>query len=136
MSEAAQEEQRKLPTLLPDFIGLAEFKRQDWVAQVGMNVIPEDLLDPAFWAHVCGQFKPLDTIEVRWEDGSLIHHFRVLWCDKTYANVKLTGTEKLGAIVPEKDLASDTHMVEWKGVLSYCVIRKSDRQIVQSHLDF
>lgn len=133
MSEAAKDE-RKLPILLPERIGLAEFKRQDWVAQVGLDVTEKDILDPAFWAHVCEHFRKLDTIEVRWEDGSLIHHLRILWCDRTYANVKLVGTEKLGKIVPDKDLSSAKYIAEWKGDLEWCVIRKADRQVMQPGL--
>lgn len=133
MSETAKDE-RKLPTLLPDDIGLAEHERHDWVVQVSLDVTPDDILDPAFWAHVCERFQKLDAIEVRWEDGSLIHHLRVLWCDRTYANVKLVGTEKLGKIVPDKDMSSATFYGDWKGKKEWCVIRKSDNQIVQTNL--
>ncbi len=128
------EDARKLPTLLPDGIGLAEFKRHDWVVQVGLNVRESDILDSAFWAHVCGDFKQLDKVEVRWEDGSKIHNLRVLWCDKTYANVKLISEEKLGKIVPNESMESKKYLAEWKGDKGYCVIRKSDRQIIQAHL--
>ncbi len=124
--------ERKIPTLLPERIGLAEFKRQDWVVVVPMDVLEADILDPGYWAHVCAQFKPLDTLEVRWEDGSLIHNLRVLWCEKTYANVKLVSTEKLGKIVPAADLESKRFIAEWKGHLKWTVLRKTDRQIVAS----
>ena len=124
--------ERKIPTLLPERIGLAEFKRRDWVVSVPMDVLPEDIIDPGYWAHVCAEFKPLDTLEVRWEDGSLIHNLRVLWCEKTYANVKLVSIEKLGTIVPAADLESKRFIAEWKGHLKWTVLRKADRQIVAS----
>lgn len=133
MSETAKEE-RKLPILLPERIGLAEFKRQDWVAQVGLDVTEKDILEPAFWAHVCQLFKKLDTIEVRWEDGSLIHHLRVLWCDRAYANVKLIGTEKLGKIVPDKDMMSNKYSTDWKGDMEWCVTRIADHRVMQTNL--
>ncbi len=124
--------ERKIPTLLPDGIGLAESKRHDWVVSVSMDTTADDILDPAFWAHVCEHFVPLDTIEVRWEDGSLIHNLRVLWCERTYANVKLVSIEKLGEIVPKSDLESKRFKAEWRSNLKWTVIRKTDRQIVAS----
>lgn len=132
--EQTAEDERKLPTLLPDGIQLSEFKRQDWVVQVGLDVRESDIVDSAFWTHVCGQFKQLDKIEVRWEDGHKIHNLRVLWCDKTYANVKLISVEKLGKIIPDESMSSSKFEAVWKGELGYCVIRKSDRQMVQTHL--
>lgn len=137
MSEAAavkKETKAPVNTILPDKFGLAEHKRRDWVADVKPTVKPDEILVPAFWAHVAEQMNPLDTIEVRWEDGSRIQHLRVLWCERTYAKVKVVSEELLGEITVDAPEGSQLHKIDWKGpTLKFCVIRLRDNEIVHQN---
>ena len=135
MSEAAvaKKDTRKVQTVLPAMFGLAEHKRHDFVCDVKPDVTVDDVCDPAFWSHVADQMDPLDTIEVRWEDGSKILQLRVLWCERTFAKVKVISTETLDEIPANQEVKSLKHRVEWKGpTQKHCVIRNSDNAILQS----
>ena len=127
MSEA-----RKVHTALPPDIGLAEEYRQDWVVNVKADVHKDEVLDPAFWAHVAEMMKPFDTIEVRWEDGSLIRNLRVVWAQKGYARVHLVSDEELEKVNPDSEVKSMTYEVRWKGpVKRFAVIRRKDQKEIQ-----
>lgn len=135
MSEAtvAKVEKKQTATVLPQMVGLAEHKRHDFVADVKPDVTIEQICDPAFWSHVAEQMDPLDTIEVRWEDGSKIVQLRVLWCERTFAKVKVISTEILDEVEANQEVKSMKHRVEWKGnVQKHCVIRNSDNAVLQS----
>src|SRR5690349_19984275 len=86
---------KSAPVIMPDRIGLAEHKRQDWVADVPVGIRVEDLLAPEYWAHKSIEFKPYDTIEARADDGSYIDYLRVLYADRSYANVILEHVVKI-----------------------------------------
>lgn len=120
------------PMCMEAQIGRAEHKRNDWVIDVPETLTPEDLLVPGYWAHVSGDMSPLDKIEARWEDGSKIAHYRVIFAERTYAKVKLLHVEDLEA--PEEGSApadSLLHEIAWKGPMKrFAVIRKTDRAIV------
>ena len=122
------------PTITPgDAFGPAESKRNVWVADIDPKLIVDDILEPGYWAHVAAQMTPMDLIEARWEDGARIVTLRVLYCERTYAKVRLVATEELGGIVAEAPESVKKHYVEWKGTtLKHCVIRKSDGMVVSS----
>ena len=135
MTEAAvaKKETKNTPTILPQMFGLAEHKRHDFVADVKPEVTLEEVSDPAFWSHVSDQMDPLDTIEVRWEDGSKIAHLRVLWCERTFARVKVISVETLDEVQANQEAKFLKHRVEWKGsVQKHVVIRNSDNAVIQS----
>lgn len=130
---AATASVKKPHSILTDRFGLSEHKRHDWVADVAPDVTVEDVLNPAFWAHVSEQMDPLDTIEVRWEDGSKIVQLRVLWCERAFAKVKLISKEDLGDLSANAEAKSELYRVEWKGpTMRHAVIRNSDNAILQS----
>lgn len=135
MSEAAvaKKETKQVPTILPAMFGLAEHKRHDWVADVKPDVTVDQVCDPAFWSHVAEQMDPLDTIEVRWEDGSKIVQLRVMWCERAFAKVKVISKETLDEITANAEAKSDKYRVEWKGpAMKHAVIRNSDNAVLQS----
>lgn len=121
------------PTLMPESMGLAESKRHDWVVDVSPGWMLEQVMEPAFWAHVAPQMEPLDRIEVRWEDCSMIAHLRVLYCERTYAKVALISKEDYGRISAEIPDSALKHRIEFKGTtLKFAVIRNSDNAMIQS----
>lgn len=127
MPEAAR---KQSPILMPDRMGLAEHKRQDWVVEIPVGLTLEDVMQPGYWAHVAAQMDPLDTVQCRWEDGSLIAWFVVKFCERNYATLVLDRKLELGQ---EREVPQQTmkHKVEWKGpVLRFCVIRMSDQQVI------
>ena len=123
------------PSVLPNQFSLAQYKRNDWVAEIHHKYTVNDILDPAFWAHVAAEMNPFDIIEARWEDGSRIVNLRVVYCERTYAKVKIISTEDLADESKEVPAESLKHRIDWKGPhLRFCVIRNSDNEILsQGH---
>ncbi len=119
------------PVLMPDKIGLAEHKRNDWVVDIDPRLTIDEILEPAFWAHTAAALNPLDKIEARWEDGSRIVHMRVRFCERNYAKVKVVSVEELGSVISDIPEPSKKHRVEWKGpMMRFAVIRLSDSEVV------
>lgn len=120
------------PMLQPDRMGLVEYKRNDWVVDVEVDITLEDIKEPSFWALVADQMAPYDTIEVRAEDGKWIANLRVIFCEKTYAKVQIERVMEIKENM-ETPQISIKHKVAWKGPhLKFVVIRLSDSQIMQS----
>lgn len=117
---------------MPERIGLAEEKRQDWVVDLPFAHTLEDALDPGYWAHVAGTMQPGDHIELRAEDGSWRADLVVDFCERNYARVVLKHLLKMQADT-QAPTTSIKHKVEWKGNYNrYCVIRTSDEKMLQS----
>ena len=131
--ESALAKPKSQPTLMPEKMGLAESKRHDWVIDIEPKLTLDEILEPAFWAHVAPSMEPLDKIEARWEDGSMVANIRVLYCERTYAKVALIDKEQYGEIATEVPESSLKHRIEYKGTtLKHAVIRNSDNAVVQS----
>lgn len=119
------------PVIMPDRVGLAENKRQDWVVDVPVSVTLEQAMEPSYWAHVAELMEPLDHIELRCEDGSWVADLIVQFCERNYARVVLKNLTKLEPVTDAPANAID-HKVQWKGpVLKFCVIRVSDDKIIK-----
>jgi len=120
------------PVMAPGRMRLAEYDRQDWVANVEDPLTLEDILDPAFWAHMAAQLKPYDHIEARADDGTWVADLVVLGCDRTWAKVALKAKYNLTT----KDVSlsqAHKHTVEWKGPQHrFAVVRTSDSVMVKS----
>lgn len=123
-------------SILPGRMKLAEYERQDWVvnAEFGTNI--QDVLDPAYWAHVASRFKPYDHIEVRSEDGSWIAKFLVLGCDRTWAKIHLLSEHKLTTTDISLSQAIKKHDAQWRGPEhKWSVIRLSDKEVIKVKFD-
>lgn len=128
----AVEKKSSHAVLMPDHIGLAEHKRNDFVVDLPHGLTLEDAMEPSFWAHVVmdRDMQPLDRVEIRAEDGSWTADLIVAYCERNYAKLKLIAKHELAAdtVAPESSIK---HEVVWKGPsLKFCVIRKSDSQII------
>lgn len=120
-----------VPVLMPERFGLAESKRQDFVVDVAMGVLVDEIVQPSYWSHVAGQLYAGDHIEARAEDFSWIAHLIVKFAEKNYAVVHLDRVIQLEK-VDLNPVASAKHRVEWKGPMHrFCVIRVADSEKVQ-----
>jgi hypothetical protein len=80
-----------------DHFGLAEHLALHYVATIAINVTPEEIQDPAYWATVAPKLKPWTRIEARWEDGTKWAELLVLSCGRNWANVRVLRFERLAS---------------------------------------
>ena len=85
----------------------AEVQRTQWLVTCEPNTKPEDLLNPAYWAHVAIKFNPRDVLEVWAEDGEWYAECMVRATDRTWAKVHIIDP-LMAAIVSLGDLTAIT----------------------------
>ena len=110
----AEEEKKRSVQITPSRMRLAEYDRQEWVANAPEGTTIEDLKEPGFWSLMASQFKPYDHIEVRAEDGTWVAELLVMGCDRTWARVFVKNTWTLTSA----DVAMSQavlHEVFWRG---------------------
>lgn len=117
----------------------AEFLRKMYVADCDIGTRPEDLLDPAYWAHVSVRFKPMDRIEARAADGTWLAELVVLESSRTWArchmlschNLTSTDVSMSQATTAEaKGDAEPVYEVVHRGPRKWSVVRRSDREVM------
>lgn len=123
---------KKRPTLMPERIGLAEHRRNDWVVDAPVGVTVDDLLEPAYWALCTQDMQPNDNVQVRSDDGKWIAYLIVRQVERAFAKMYLDRViefkENAETLPP-----SLKHRVEFKGNhLKHAVIRNSDDAVLQS----
>lgn len=116
-------------------IAPVEFKKTHYVANAELGVTPDDLLKPQFWAHVSGKLKPLDTVEVRAEDGSFYAELLVRDKGRGFAKVVfLPGYPLMFSDIvdiPAMDVGGEYEIV-WKGPQNkFRVVRKTDNHTMK-----
>ena len=133
MSEVKEEKEVKRAVVLnPQRMGLAEQMRQDWVINAEDGTKIQDVLDPAYWAHVAPQFQIYDHIEVRLETGEWMLELIVLDVGRNYARVYVAQKHEFAEVELERPLNSISHKVEWKGPhRKHVVIRIADSAAIQ-----
>lgn len=128
-------EKKRNVQIIPARLQLAEFQRQDWVANAEFGTTVNDIMEPSYWSHVASLMKPYDHIEVRAEDGTWIAYLVVMSCDRTWARVALDREMKLTT----KDVSLSQavkHEIAWKGPQhKHAVIRLSDSQMIKAGFD-
>lgn len=132
--EAAQQQPKGngkgSPVLMPDRFTEGEARRRDWIADVEFGISPEQVMEPAYWAHVAKDMVAGDHIEVRSEDFSWVAFLIVRFAERTYAEVVLDRLVRMEPVM--QPAASAKHKVEWKGPhRKFTVIRISDSAILQ-----
>ena len=122
------------PVLMPERMGLAESKRNDWVVDLPVEVTIEQIQDPDYWSHVAQQMTPFDHIEARSEDGSWVAYLLVVFAERNYALVIVDRVIKV-AVDTAAPVSSIKYKVDWKGPHhKFVVIRTSDSAVLQSQL--
>lgn len=134
MAEVIEKAARRVETLTPARVGIAEEKRQDWVADAVEGTTLEDVLEPSYWAHVAADMKPMARIEVRVDTGEWLAELLVINCGKNWAQVHLL--QHYGLVTrAETQPAADKYRVDWKGPhLKFVVVRLADSEVVQKGL--
>jgi hypothetical protein len=126
------QETKRAPQINLGRIRLAEYDRQDWVANAEEGTTIDDIKEPAYWALIASQFKPYDHIEVRAEDGTWIADLVVMGCDRTWARVHVKNVHKLTSGDVSMSQASK-HEVFWRGPQhKWAIKRTADHEVVKN----
>ena len=124
------EDMKRAVVLIDQRLKLAEFERNTWVVNAEHGTTINDVLEPAYWAHVAQKFRPYDRVEVRVDSGEWMLELLVLGCDRSWARMHVLHRHELAEVEPEMPAAAK-HRVEWKGPqLKWCVIRNADNEIL------
>lgn len=130
MAEATKQEKRAVQ-IDPGRMQLAEYARQNWVANAPEGATIEDCQQPGFWSLMAAQMKPYDRVEVRADDGTWIAEFLVLGCDRTWARVHPLGNYKL-TTVDVSQSESQKYEMRWRGPQhKWSVVRLADQVAVK-----
>lgn len=126
-------EGKQSPMINSGRMRLAEYDRQDWIANIEFGTSVEQIMEPGYWALMASQLKPYDHIEARSEDGSWVAYLIVTGCDRTWARVVVDHVVKLTTSdVSQTEAVTAKHKVEWKGPQHrYSVIRLSDDERIK-----
>ena len=118
----------------PGRLKLMETAHNHWCLHAPDGAPPDDVKKGDFWSLCSERFRPFDFITVIANDGTWLVEAIVLSCARTWAQVHVRKTEKFAdAVAPE---SSRAYKAEWKGPeLKWCVIRESDKAMVQDGLD-
>ena len=133
---------KPLPQLAPGDFALFEHVSTRYDALIAQGVTPEQLMNPAFWAHHAVKLKPMDEIRARAADGTWVASLMVLDSSRTWAKVKMLQLDHLTtgdvalteASLTERRAFIDAHEVKLRGPHKWSVIRKQDRVVVQEDL--
>ena len=134
---------KPLPQLAPGDFALFESVSTRYDALVAQGVTPEQLMNPAYWAHHAVRLRPMDEIRARAADGTWVASLMVLDSSRTWAKVKMLKLDHLTtgdvalteASIAERRAFIDGHEVKLRGPHKWSVIRKQDRVVVQEDLN-
>jgi len=133
---------KPLPQLSPGDFALFEHVSTRYDALVTQGVAPEQLLNPAYWAHHAVKLRPMDEIRARAADGTWVAELIVLDCSRTWAKVKMLRMDRLTtgdvalteASIAERNAFIEAHDVVLRGPHKWCVVRRQDKVVVQEDL--
>lgn len=73
----------------PARLQIKGYLHNSWDFTAERGTLVTDVLDPDFWKHTAGQFKPFDEVTVIAEDGAWKAYLTVAACDKQWARMFL-----------------------------------------------
>jgi hypothetical protein len=134
----SSQNEQQLIQLPPNELNGFEYVSTSWDARIALNVKPDELLKPAFWAHHAVKLKPMDEIRARAEDGTWLGYYVVLDCSRTWAKVHCLAMHQLTsgdvsltqASEAEVKAFVEAHTVVHRGPHKWSVVRKSDRAVL------
>lgn len=119
-------------TLSPSRMQLSEYLRNDWVVTAEQGTTRDDIVNPAYFAHMAQQMKAYDHVEVRVDDGSWLAELLVLQVERNWVRVRILTHYEL-ADNTSQDSAPSVYETAWKGPhLKWSVLRKSDNENIKS----
>lgn len=124
---------KPLQQLVQSRIKLADTIRNVWAVNATIGTTRNELVDPAYWAHVSGDFSQFDRIEVRAEDGSFFAELLVLASGRSWAHVhEVTFVDLVKLKIDKIQDSMSEYSVEWRGIhLKHCAVRKSDNAVIK-----
>lgn len=127
---------KRAVVLDPQRMQTAEYVRRDWVCTAEEGTTVDDVLEPAYWAHIARQLTMYDHIEVRVDTGEFLLELLIKQVGPNWAQVvllhhhDLAGTAAPGAAVGEEFEAL------FKGPLrKWCAFRKSDNALLVEKIE-
>jgi hypothetical protein len=127
-----------IPQLPPQALQGFDYVSQRHDALIPNGVKPEDMLNPAFWAHQAVKLAPWHEIRARAEDGTWVANLLVLDCSRTWAKVKQLSFHSLTtadvaisqASETEVKAIKDLHKVVHRGPHKWSVVRNEDKAVL------
>lgn len=129
---ATQIERKVRPMEAPRFRGV-EFVRNEWLCTAFEHTTPQDLLDPAYWAHLSSQMKPRDRVEAWADDGTWMAEYVVLESGRTWARLHCIAAHHFTTADQARTQADamSPYAIEFRGPHNkWSVIRKTDREVM------
>ena len=134
MSAVLEMVSKRAVVLNPQRCALAEQWRQDWVVNAEVGTTIDDILDPAYWAHMAAQFQRMDRIEVRMETGEWVADLICTESGRNWAAMHLI-TKHVLQPATEQAAGPAQHEVIWRGQQHrFCIKRTSDNEILQANI--
>ena len=136
---ADQTNQRQEIQLAPGALQFFEQVSLRYDAEIPQAVTPQDLLNPAFWAHHAVRLRPMNEIRARAIDGTWIADLVVLDCSRTWARVHILAVHRLttGQVAEtqasEQDVKAyiEGHKVVYRGQHKWSITRNSDKAVIE-----
>lgn len=119
--------------LLERHFGLAETRRNIWLATATGAVTEDDVLEHGFWVHVVRNIQPCDEIIVVPESNEWRMHLHVISVDKTGASVGVLLRSDWREIARDALDVGDAFAVRWRGPYDrYGVVRKESGEVIKA----
>lgn len=138
MAEAAQKEtkQRERPQPAVEVnLHPSESKGNTWHLDVPVGeqgVLPEELIDEAYWCHLANKIRPFDEVRAFSEDRGWYAKYLVLDVGTNWARVKLLEKHLLDGMTPETRRPAVGYQVIFKGnIRLWCIVRDADKKVIK-----
>lgn len=119
--------------LLERNFGLAEQRRNIWLATASGVITEADVLEHSFWAHVARHLQPCDEIIVMHESNEWRLHLAVLSVDKVGASVGVIIANNWREVAKDALDVSDAFSVRWRGPYDrFGVVRKDTGEVIKA----
>jgi hypothetical protein len=131
--DAKPEADRKVQQISTIRFKPAEQISLTFIATAHENTFPEDLLDPAYFAHVASDLRPYYKIEARADDGTWFAEFLVLEVGRNWVRTYMLAKHMLTTsdVAMTQAAALSPYEVKWRGPhCKWSVIRKADKSVV------
>jgi len=108
------------------------YRRHNLTAPVG--TMPEDLENPTFWVNVANRLRPGDEVRVVDDGYQWVSVVFIAFCNGLDVRAKILYGVDLDFEGELPDEVSSNYEVKLRGTHRFCVIRKSDGEILQENI--
>lgn len=115
--------------LTPHLLKEAEYRRTVFEIVLDPGTEFDDVLKPAFWAHVARRLKPRNRIEVHAADGSWYAELMVRSASHVSAFVSPVHHVTFDDMKAEADDLGD-YLIKFRGAAKWSAIRNADKAVV------